>query len=66
MALNVNKKNITGVFYKIKNGTIVTINNIYKGSRLIWTAVKEAFSAFGAGFWQNDKPWDNNDAWKNE
>lgn len=66
MALNINKHNITSIFYKLKDGTIKTINNVYKGANLIWTTIKEALSAFGAGFWQNDKPWDNNDSWRNE
>lgn len=66
MALNINKHNITSIFYKLKNGTIVAINNVYKGSKLIWTSIKEALSTFGAGFWQNDKPWSNEDNWKNE
>ena len=66
MALNVKDHNITVIFYKLKDGTMKTINNVYKGSKLIWTSIKEAFSAFGAGFWQNDKPWSNEDSWKNE
>ena len=31
---------------------------------LVWSIIREAFSAFGAGFWQNDKPWSNDDGWK--
>lgn len=35
---------------------------IYKGAKLIWSAVS---SCFGSGMWLNDKIWDNNDTWKN-
>lgn len=35
---------------------------VYRGARLVWTAIK---SCFGAGFWVNDKPWLNNEGWKN-
>ena len=39
-----------------------TIQYIYKGIRLIWTAIS---SCFGSGIWFNDKVWNNNDTWKN-
>lgn len=69
MALNIKNKNkqvsITGI-YKIKDGILRSINNVYHGTKLVWTVIKEALSAFGAGFWQNDKPWSNEDSWKNE
>lgn len=38
------------------------VQEIYKGARLVWTGIR---SCFGAGFWINDKPWLNDDAWKN-
>jgi len=38
------------------------VQEIYKGARLVWTAVR---SCFGAGYWLNDKPWLNDEAWKN-
>lgn len=70
MAINVKIKDknmsISGIYYKFKNGASVTIKSIYNGTKLVWTAIKEAFSVFGAGFWQNDKPWINDDFWKNE
>lgn len=71
MAINIkisgsNKQvSITGI-YKIKDGILRSINNVYNGTKLVWTAIKEALSAFGAGFWRNDKPWSNEDSWKNE
>lgn len=65
MALYHGNKPIIGI-YKVKDGIVRTIKYVYRGSRLVWTAIKEALSAFGAGFWQNDKPWSNEDLWKNE
>mgnify|MGYP003292691515 CR=1 FL=1 len=36
---------------------------IYSGDKLVWEAVR---SCFGAGFWNNEKPWMNDEAWRNE
>ena len=38
------------------------IMEIYRGKRLIYQAIR---SCFGNGYWINDKPWLNEDAWKN-
>lgn len=35
---------------------------VRKGSRIIWTGIR---SCFGAGFWVNEKPWLNDEGWKN-
>lgn len=35
---------------------------VYSGTRLVWEAIS---SCFGAGYWNNDKPWSNDDAWCN-
>lgn len=66
MALYNGNKKIIGIYHKLKGNTLATIKYIYHGSKLVWTAIKEALSVFGAGFWQNDKPWFNEDSWKNE
>lgn len=52
-----NGKEITSKFFGSK---IITAT--YLGARLIWQAIK---SCFGAGFWRNDKPWDNKEGYKN-
>lgn len=38
------------------------IAEVYKGAVLVWQAIR---SCFGKGFWINDKPWNNEDGWKN-
>lgn len=38
------------------------ITHIYRGSRLVWQAIR---SCFGAGYWVNEKPWLNEEGWKN-
>lgn len=38
------------------------ISAVYKGSVLIWQAVR---SCFGIGWWVNEKPWINDETWKN-
>lgn len=34
----------------------------YIGDKLIWQSVR---SCFGAGYWVNEKPWINEEGWKN-
>lgn len=36
---------------------------VYLGAKLVWEAVA---SCFGSGYWSNDKPWSNTDAWRND
>ena len=51
-----------------KNGKEITtlsfgaraIQAVYCGARLVWEAIA---SCFGAGYWDNDKPWSNDDGW---
>lgn len=35
---------------------------VYFGKRLIWQISR---SCFGSGYWINDKPWLNEDIWRN-
>lgn len=57
MSLFINKKEITSIF----KGTKV-ISYVYQGSRLLWQAIR---SCFGAGYWVNEKPWIDEEGWKN-
>ena len=36
---------------------------VYKGITLVWMAVR---SCFGSGIWVDEKPWLDNESWKNE
>lgn len=38
-----------------------SVNAVYKGSVLIWQAIR---SCFGLGYWDDDKPWLDEDAWQ--
>ncbi|PWB10531.1 MFS transporter [Muribaculum intestinale] len=38
------------------------VTAIYVGARLVWSAIS---SCFGSGWWINDKPWRDNEGWKN-
>ncbi len=39
------------------------ISAVYKGAGLVWQAIR---SCFGSGFWVNEKPWINDEGWKNK
>lgn len=56
-----------GIFIAGKEITVVnaygrTITAIYAGTRLVWQAIR---SCFGSGWWVNEKPWLNEEGWKN-
>lgn len=36
---------------------------VYQGTKLVWLAIR---SCFGAGYWVNEKPWIDNEGWKNK
>lgn len=38
------------------------ISAVYKGSILIWQAIR---SCLGSGWWVNEKPWIDDETWKN-
>lgn len=52
-----NGKEVQQIFHNYKR-----ISAIYKGARLLWQAIR---SCFGSGSWRNDKPWINNEGWRN-
>lgn len=52
-----NGKEIT----EIHRGTL-SFSEVYYGKYLVWQAVR---SCYGKGYWINEKPWLNDDAWKN-
>lgn len=52
-----NNKEIMQVFKGNKS-----ISAIYKGAKIVWLAIR---SCFGSGAWRNDKPWINNEGWRN-
>ncbi len=50
-------KEVTAIYYGRR-----AVTAVYRGAQLIWQAVR---SCFGAGFWDNNKPWSNEEGWKN-
>lgn len=39
-----------------------TVSAVYYGVKLVWEAIS---SCFGSGYWINNRPWSNTDAWRN-
>ena len=52
----INEKEITAINLGKK-----AVNAVYKGAVLIWQAIR---SCFGLGYWDDDKPWLDEDAWQ--
>ena len=52
-----NGKELSGRYYNNKQ-----VSAIYKGIKLVWSAIS---SCFGAGVWINKYPWKNQDVYRN-
>lgn len=52
-----NGNEIKQVFHNSK-----PISAIYKGVKLVWQSIR---SCFGSGAWHNEKPWINDEGWRN-
>ena len=42
------------------NNEVIAI--VYHNGKIVWQGIR---SCFGGGLWQNDKPWLEDEAWKN-
>lgn len=52
-------KNAIGAIYYGRK----IISAVYKGALLVWQSIR---SCFGSGSWLNDKPFINEESWKNK
>lgn len=50
-------KEVVALYYRGK-----AIQQVYHAGRLVWEAIR---SCFGSGGWFNEKPWLNDEGWKN-
>ena len=56
-----NKKEVTDIIHGA-----VPLVEVRRGRVLVWQKEQQASSSgFGSGYWINDLPWLNDDAWKN-
>lgn len=53
--IRVNGRDITSIVFRR------SLTAVYKGATLVWCAVK---SCFGAGVWRHNKPWLDDERWK--
>lgn len=51
-----NNHQAAAVYYGMR-----AIAAVYRGARLVWTAIR---SCFGSGVWLGDKNWINDENWK--
>lgn len=58
MSIHRKNKEVVDIIIKGKR-----VSQIFQGIKLIYSYLK---SCFGKGFWVNDKPWNNSEAWKNQ
>ena len=49
-------KEVTGVYF---GGKVITA--VYAGARLVWEVIR---SCFGKGYWAEERPWIDEDGWK--
>lgn len=54
------KKDSNDTVAIIAKGNVIAM--VKHGADIVWQAVR---SCFGKGWWINEKPWSNDDAWKN-
>ena len=39
------------------------VNTIYIGANVVWQGIR---SCFGSGHWEDERPWDDSDGWKDQ
>lgn len=60
------QKDILELVENIQQRTQKNIGAVYKGSKLVWLTIYDTISScFGSGTWLKDKPWIQDDTWKN-
>ena len=53
---------VSGVYAFQQDETKLIVTAVYTGAALLWQLVR---SCYGKGYWITDKPWLNEDGWKN-
>ena len=53
----------TSEIIEISRGSL-DMFEVYHGKRLVWR-IATSGSCYGSGYWINERPWSNTDAWRN-
>lgn len=56
MGIYIKDKEISAIYIGKK-----VISAVYRGAKLVWQSIR---SCFGAGYWVDDKPWIDEEGWK--
>ena len=61
MGVQVGSRAVTGIM--VGSTTVVAV---YRGSQKVWPSdsLAELLSCFGLGYWVDDMPWTDDEAWK--
>ena len=54
----INNKDVTGIYV----GRI-DVSAVYRGLILVWSKLGQIMSCYGNGYWIDEYPWADNDAW---
>ena len=56
--IQINSETSVSAIYHLRRG----IAAVYHMGKLVWEGIRSCYSS---GAWRNDKPWTNDDCWKN-
>lgn len=56
--IHINNHEITGVYCRLND-----IVKVYSGLNLVWSKITEILSCYSNGYWMDEYPWVDDNAW---